>query len=303
MRIALITPSFSRDRDLCVELCRSVDRYDRDGLEHVIIVPRSDLASFRALHGGRRRVVAQEEILPAWLLRLPLPTVVAVPGVWRKRLRKIWVTPSLTVVRGWVLQQVLKLSADRASDADGYVFIDSDAEMIRPFGTDTFVTDGRLPLHYAPGAIDHSIERYTRWQDVACDLAGIPRYPFSGENFIATVVCWRRDRLLELQERIVRSTGADFQAALLRQRHLSEYVVYGVYCRRALGGEDGHTVQSRSVCHEDWDYDTTTREGMEAFLGGLGEHDIAVLIQSTGEWTIERRRAAIKEIKRRAGLT
>ena len=228
MRIALITPSFSRDHDLCVELCRSVDEFDRDGLEHVIIVPRADLSIFSHLESGRRRVIAQETILPAWLLRVPLPTVIEIPGVFRKRLRKIWVTLSGNVVRGWVLQQVLKMSADRATDADGYVFIDSDAVMIRPFGTDTFVKDGRLPLHYEPpGAIDHHLERYTRWQDVAGDLTGLPHFPYTGENYIATVVCWRRDRLRELQEQIAFTTGKKPQAALLTQRHLSEYVVYG----------------------------------------------------------------------------
>lgn len=302
MRIALITPSFSRDHDLCVELCRSIDEYDRDSLEHVVIVPREDVAMFRHLHAGRRRVMAQETILPAWLVRVPLPTVVGVAGIWRKRLRKIWVTPSGRVVRGWVLQQVLKLSADRATDADGYVFIDSDAVMIREFGTSTFVRDSQLPLICAPGPVDYDLERYTRWQNVACDLIGIERFPFAGDYYIAAVVCWRRDRLKELQERIDIAAHRDVQATLLRQRHLSEYIVYGIFCQHAILGDSGHYVLEQSLCHEDWNYDMTSEAGLQAFVGGLEDRHVAVLIQSTSEWPVERRRETVAAIRRAAAL-
>lgn len=302
MRLALITPSFSRDAALCAELCRSIDAHDRDGLEHVVVVPRADLPLFRGLAGGRRRVIAQETILPQTLVRLPLPTVLRLPGLGTKRLRKIWITPRLQMVRGWMLQQVLKMSADRIAEAEGFVFIDSDAVMVRDFGAASFLRDGRLPLHRVPDAVPAGEPAYQRWQDTACDLLGLPRFPFEGESLISTVVCWRRDRLAELQARIAEVAGRPFQSALMDCRHMSEYVVYALFCRHLVEGDTGHYPQDDAICLEDWCFDLSTEAGMAAFQSGLEPHHLAVLIQSTSEWPVERRRAVVETIRRNAGL-
>ena len=299
MKLALITPSFSLDYALCVELCRSIDALERDGLEHIIIVPRDDLAKFAPLQTPRRRVIAEEEFLPP-LTRLPLPTVVSIPGVFRKRLRKLYLSRRGAIVRGWIVQQVLKLTVNRICDADGYVFVDSDVVFVRPFGHDTFVRDGRMIFYREPDALDPSLEEYKRWQDVGCDLAGLPHEPFNGENFITAIVPWRRDVLEALQQRIEAVSGRDIADAVIGLRHLSEYVVYGVFATRTPGLLDGTPLIERPLAHESWAYDVTTEDGRAAFTRGLGRDAIAILMQSTDEWDVETRREAVATIT--AGL-
>ena len=302
MRLALITPSFSRDFPLCAALCRSVDTFRTDDMEHVLVVPRADEALFAPLAGPRRRIVTDEDVLPTRLVKLPLPTRIGIPGLWHKRIRTLYMTPSLKVARGWVVQQVVKMSAHRVTDADGYVFVDSDIEFVRPFGTSTFVRDGKLRFLHEPDCIYRNVAQYQRWQDVACDLLGIDRFPFPHDNYIAAGICWRRDRLAEVRERIEAVAGRPCDATLLSQSSFAEYVVYGLYCRRVMEGDTGHFETAESFCHGDWTYDTADAAGYEAFVGGLGEGQVAVLIQSTGEWPMERRRAAVGAIRARAGL-
>lgn len=117
-------------------------------------------------------------------------------------MRTLWLTPRFKVVRGWILQQVIKLSADKLTDADGIVFVDSDVAFIRPFGTATFLRHNKLHLHREPDCMPHSDQRFQAWYDVAADLLGIARAPFRGESVIAGIFHWRRARLRELQSRI-----------------------------------------------------------------------------------------------------
>lgn len=302
MRLALITPSFSRDYPLCADLCRSIDTYMTDDMEHILIVPAADRALFAPLAGPNRRIMADEEVLPTRLTKLPLPTRIGIPGLWHKRLRPLYMTPSFTVTRGWVIQQVIKMSAHRVTDAEGTVFLDSDIAFVRPFSAETFLIDGKLRFLYEPDCIYENVAQYQGWQDVACDLLGIDRFPFAHDNYIGAGICWRADRLAEVRARIEEVGGRPFHETLLRQSSFAEYVIYGIYCRHVLKGETGHTETTKSFCLGDWVYDTATPEGYDAFLHGLTGDHVAVLIQSTSEWPMERRRAAMAAIRTNAAL-
>jgi hypothetical protein len=72
--ISILTLSFREDFELCQLLCESVDDFVPDTMEHVIAVPRADLSLFKTLANGRRRVTTQEELLPGWLRKNPLPS-------------------------------------------------------------------------------------------------------------------------------------------------------------------------------------------------------------------------------------
>ncbi len=295
MKLALITPSFGLDHALCVELCHSVDALDRDGMEHVLVVPKEDLPLFAPLAGGRRRVLAEEEFLPP-LFRLPLPPVVRIPFVFRKRLRKIYLSHRGNIVRGWIVQQALKLTVNRICDADGYVFVDSDVVFVRPFGHDTFVRNGQMLFYREPNALDPALENYQTWQNVACDLTGLAHEPFNGENFITAIVPWRRDVLEALQRQIETTTGRDVADAVIGLRHLSEYVVYGVFATRTPGLLDTSAVVERPLAHESWAYDVTTAKGRAAFGRGIDSDAIAILMQSTDEWDVATRREMARKI-------
>ncbi len=302
MTVVLITPSFSRDFPLAKELCASIDRHNEDNLQHILVVPKSDLSLFEQLKGPNRSLISKESVLSPSPIQLPLPTIIGFPGLFQKRIRTVWLGPGFRPVRGWILQQVIKLSADLISPADTYVFLDSDAVMVRAFSTETFEKDGLVPMVRVEGALSPDNHDFKRWQDVACDLLGIDRFPFEGDSNIAVVVSWRQDRLKELQARIEEVTGRPYQEVLCTQSDLSEYVLYNTFCLKLCAPEHGHDVRARSMCHEAWGYDMGNADDRERFAIGLANDHIAVLIESTQEWSMEKRRAVISEITARAGL-
>jgi hypothetical protein len=53
-------------------------------------------------------------------------------------------------VRGWILQQVIKLAAVAASGDDAVLVVDSDVEFVRPFTAEMFVRDGRVRFFRKP---------------------------------------------------------------------------------------------------------------------------------------------------------
>ena len=53
-------------------------------------------------------------------------------------------------MRGWILQQVLKLAAVAASEDDVVLLVNSDVEFLRPFTVETFVRDGVVRFYSKP---------------------------------------------------------------------------------------------------------------------------------------------------------
>src|SRR5262245_14298579 len=109
MSVGLLTCSFRRDFELCRLMCETVDRFVPQTIEHVIIVPSSDLRMFSGLRSSRRRVESVSAFEPRWFVHLPQPS-----ERWRKALRlprqEIILTPYSQPVRGWIAQQLRKLS-------------------------------------------------------------------------------------------------------------------------------------------------------------------------------------------------
>ena len=56
--VALLTPTYARDLELCALLCESVDRHVTPCAKHYLLVPDSDLALFARFESKRRAVIA-----------------------------------------------------------------------------------------------------------------------------------------------------------------------------------------------------------------------------------------------------
>src|SRR5262245_42761643 len=126
-RMTFITPSFAPDFDLCVDLQRSVLDSAPHSASHHIIVYREDLKLFGRLAGPRTRIQCKSDFLPGSFVVVPHTDLTI-------NLRR-----PLLPVRGWILQQVVKLAAAAASEDDVVVVVDSDVEFIKPFTVATFV--------------------------------------------------------------------------------------------------------------------------------------------------------------------
>jgi len=294
MRAGLVTVSYRGDLRLAKELCASIDRFVDETIEHVLIVPASDFALFSGLATERRRIVTVETVLPASFRRVMRSFRLQV-GPLSKRFREMWLTPS-GLIRGWIIQQIVKLSSDAATNADIIVFADSDLFFIAPLTMDHLVNGDRARLYLRPGETQDSIKHRT-WHAAAAKLLGLPANDYFGADYIGNPISWRRDVLHKLKKRIEDVSERSWQNALAATPTLSEFILYGVFADHVLGAaSNGHFHDERDLTHPSWHYDQGQNGGFDAFVQNLGADQVAVLIQSTENLGIEGRRRLINNM-------
>lgn len=288
----LITLSFSGDFECCRLLCETADRFAPAGAAHLLAVPAADMALFRPLAGGRRALVPQEELLPGWLRKLPLPG-----PEWRRRLRlprrNVYVSFRGRPVRGWIAQQIMKLNAAAGAATDTVLHLDSDTAFVRPLPGTALASDGLVRLARFPGAADDAM--HAPWHRAASMLLGLPASDYHEADYIDQFVTWRRANVRGLLERIGQMTGRDPIEALAATRDFSEYILYGVYCDKVLGlAASGHAPSDASLCETVW----SETEGGSVPDVGPGRYGLG--IQSTIPLSPDARRRIVAQAIERA---
>ncbi|MBJ3775782.1 DUF6492 family protein [Acuticoccus mangrovi] len=297
MRIELQTCSYAGDFGLCEMLCETIDRFAPADMRHVLIVPTADLAVFRPLERSGREVRSEDEYLPRWLHRLPIPR-----GSWRRYLmlprRDIFLSFRSAPVRGWIVQQMIKIGATRASEADVVLHVDSDTAFVRPFTEESLVVDGKVRCYRNPGA--GILDTHALWHEAASRLLGLPPTPYHGADFIDAMVTWRRDTARAMIDRIESTTGVDWQVALARTPHFSEYILYGVYATKIAEAEPATAGRlwftERSLSRSLWTEGLADEAHKAAFVASLEPDEIACLVQSTLPMSAAERRALIEDL-------
>jgi hypothetical protein len=289
---AVVTVSYRGDLELARDLCLSVDRFLAPEAEHILVVPRADLALFAPLGGGRRRIVTVESVLPRGYVQLPAPRSVRI-GPFRRRIREIWAGPG-GVTRGWIIQQIVKLSAPSFTDREIVVFADSDIVLVAPLTIDRLARDERVRLYRVPGAAA-DLQTHIRWHEVSARLLGQEPRGYLGADYIGNLITWRRTTILRLQERLGEVAGRRWDKVIARQRDFSEYMLYGVFADLVLTGEEsGQYGTSDDLVHAGWFFDLTTDEGVEEFVNGFAPEQVGVAIQSTERFSLAERRELVR---------
>ena len=182
---ALFTCSYRGDLAVCTLLCETVDRFVPAHMHHTLFVPEQDLALFSGLASTRRSVRTQESLLPRGFWKLPLPG-----PRWRRRLglprRDVFLTPYSLPVRGWIAQQIMKLSATAESPSEIVVHVDSDNAFVRPFEAGHVVREGRVRLYRNPSMV--ALESHRAWHRAAGRLLGLEPSDFYGAEYIDQLV-------------------------------------------------------------------------------------------------------------------
>lgn len=261
-QIALVTCSYRPDFERCARLCASMDRHIDAACEQFLVVPERDRQLFAQLATSRRTVVSTQDILPASFTHLPL-------------LKKWWLDPALWPIRGWMMQQLTKLSADALTTRENIIFVDSDIEFIQALQAQRFVDAGALRLHRKPNEKDTGV--HLQWHHSSGELLGMaPRY--FGSDYVGALASWRRSNLVQLKRHIENVAQRPWYHAVGRRLTISEYTLYGVFVEHVLGIEQsGHFSCSEDICHSLW-YGSET----ERFLAELSQQKSpqAVLVQS-----------------------
>lgn len=235
--LSIVTCSYAPDLKRCRRLCRSIDRLVPADIEHCIIVPRRDYPLFRNLQNARRRVVITQDVVPGGFYHLPIA-------------KKIWLSPDLTPVRGWIMQQITKLSASFAVNSELILFADSDVEFIRSLNTQLIYRSEQLRLHRVPGAKQEGAHRH--WQHRAARLLGEkPRY--FGSDYVGQLITWRRSNLQALHTHIENTHGRPWYQPVAHSLRFSEYILYGAFVEHVVGLEaSGHFSCHDDICHCCW---------------------------------------------------
>jgi hypothetical protein len=279
-RIAIVTPSFERDFELCRTLNRSVMEFLPAAICHYIIVDRRDISRFRPLSGDRTIVLTKEEILPRGFVQLPKTNRWLAPG-------------TIFPVAGWLVQQIAKIAAASVLSESTLVMVDSDAVFVRDVDPGIFARNGETRLYVQRGGIIAGMEAHIAWTRNACDLLGLSIEPIPTTDYIGQVISWKRDLVLQMCDRVESTTGRRWYGAVARARQFSEYLLYGLFVERVAGVIGNAWVDENPRCNSRWEVTPLPLSGVEAFIGALCDDDLALMINTHSGTAPEARAAAI----------
>ena len=241
--------------------------------EHWIVVDRGDLSLFRHFQSNRTTVVTKEEVLPLWVHRIDTLKIGLRSNVWlQSRGRPI---------RGWLIQQLVKLAVAELVTADVLVHADSDVVLVRPFSTDAIVDEiGRVRLYERPGCVDEAMPEHLRWHRSTEKLLGIGPADTPMADFISSLVPWRRQNVLALLEHVEATTGRHWLRALAAAWDVSEYTLYGRFVRDVLGVNGDQFVSSSPLCLDYYKRAPLTVPELTTFLDSVTGETFAISLTS-----------------------
>jgi hypothetical protein len=282
--LAVITPSYGPDAELFADLHRSVLEHTSDDTVHHVIVPAAHKAAFLKHRSRRCRIWTHPELLPRRYVRLPLPG-----GVWVNPLRP-W-----PPVRGWVMQQAVKIIAAATIEADAVLIADSDVVLVRPIGVERFTTGGQLCLYREADAVSEKLERHVLWHQVARELLGLPKAQTPPlPDYVTPLNFWDPAVVRAMQDRISETTGQNWLEAFTSQLHISEFIVYGVFVDEALHASKPLPPADTTICHNNWSRRPLDHAEAIAFADAMDPNAVAMMISSHSHTPREIRLAAAR---------
>jgi len=285
--VALLTPTYGRDLELCTLLCESVDRHVIAFSKHYLLVPDCDLPLFAHLASERRVVIPASAYLPDWLR--PLPRIIQ-----RKR-RQFWWSLRAKPVSGWHVQQFLKIAATISLPHQRYCILDSDVVFFRDFDLSRFEYPNPIPLLTMENAVIADQPRHSRWVETSHQLLGYPTPTLPASDFIGHIIFWDQQTTRALTSRIEAVTGLDWIDALCKTREFSEYMLYGYFVQNDPAFSAVHRAVPTTPCVSYWEQPTLSKAELNQLLESANRHDVAFSIASFSGTPVETIRAAIAE--------
>jgi len=191
--------------------------------------------------------------------------------------RGFWLSLKAPPVRGWIVQQILKIAAIEVIPERTLVFCDSDVAFFRQFDRDNLVVDGKVGLLDVPFVDD----RNRRWTETARRVLGLSQQGSEYRSHVGNMICWNRETVKALQHRIEASTGIHWQVALARIPSFSEYMLYGVFVREFLGYDAvDHAPSTVPLVKASWGVSLKSDSAIDSFFANFDPQTIAVMIHS-----------------------
>jgi hypothetical protein len=264
--LAVLTPSFRGDVELFADLHESVLSNTGPSVVHHVVVPPSDAHLFRLYEGDRCRVWTHRDLLPRHCVSLPRTSGLTI------NLRRPW-----PPVRGWVVQQIMKIAGVAALDARGVLVVDSDAALLREPALNELIHNDQLGHFRADDAVTADMGRHLLWHDVARKLLGLPgTVSPPAPDYVSPICVWDPGVVRALMERIADTTGRYWLDAFGSQLHVSEFVVYGVFADEVVGG----SAPLAQMCHNYYERTPLGPAEARAFAARMPANAVGAMISS-----------------------
>jgi hypothetical protein len=278
--MVVVTPTYAPDLELFSDLHQSVLTCFPPDVRHVAVVNETDLPLFRRFEGPRCVVVGVRDVLPRSVFALPFT--------------KLWMNIRRPVppLRGWIIQQLVKLAVANHVSERIIVMADSDLVFIRPVTVATFAPGGQARLYRLDEGVGESLPRHLLWHAVAHDVLGLPPAPPPPlPDYVSSLNTWDRHVVNRMLQRVEQLTGRQWLEVIGKELHFSEWTLYGVYADQFERAECV-SLTAESLCHSYWDHVPFTTERAAAWLSSAGPHDVAYMISAKSHTPLSVRRAA-----------
>lgn len=284
-RMVVFTKSYAPDFELCADLSRSILESSPGSVHHHIVVPRRDIGLFSPLANSRTHIHCEAAFLPRTFVAVPFSNMTA-------NLRR-----PFPPIRGWILQQIIKLAAAASFEADVVLIADSDVEFVRSFSAETFIQDRVVRFFRQPDCIDEQLPRHVIWHRVARTLLGLPQTSVPLTDYISPLVAWDPALVRRMLERVESTTGQPWPSAIGGLLHFSECILYGVFVEAIADDRASHAASDDPLCHFYWNTLPLDRAGASDFLSHIRPTDVAAMISAKSHTPISVRRAAFTDYR------
>lgn len=267
---ALVTASYLPDLERCRLLCETVDLFVTGHGHHYLLVAGDDVQTFRQLEGPRRTVVDERDILPSWLKSFRDP--------FSGFSRRVWLSARTAPLRGWHVQQLRRIAIAGHVSEEGLIACDSDVAFLRPFDCASVWRDGDIRLFRRDDELRRDdLPNQRVWSANAGRALGLADP--GRHDYIGTVIAWRRDAVLAMQERLAEVSGRDWVAAVGARRQFSECMLYGRFVDEVAGGR-GHFHASSELCKVYWMGPVPSEDEFRRFVADMSPDQVAIGMQS-----------------------
>jgi hypothetical protein len=258
---AFITPSYAPDFQRCKLLCWSIKQFVSFPVEHYIVVDKKDLNLFQQLADSNTSILTKEEILPSWIKRI---SFFGKKNIW---LNLKGYKSGEWLLRGWLIQQMVKLAAAQYVEQEVLIFVDSDVAFIDFFDVHTLINKDKVRLLRVEHSTDMDNEIGRKWKNSAKKLLGLPFQNSYYDFYVSQIVTWRRDNLIQLYKLIEENFEQDWLEVISGVKDLSEYVLYGIFANYVIGENSGHYDEHlQKICWCYWDDNPMSHEKLKEFF-------------------------------------
>ncbi|GGF90437.1 hypothetical protein GCM10007304_00410 [Rhodococcoides trifolii] len=294
----ILTPSYRPDFELFEDLHNSVLRFT-DSARHRVVVPSGDLELFRSIRSPRLDVTSVDAFLPRTMFSVrPATRWTSKVGPLEKisKIHAIDARQPWPPLRGWILQQIVKLAAAAASTADTVLIIDSDVSLIAEL-SHRDVRRGSATRFYAdPAGVTLAMTEHQRWHDNARRLLGLQAtQPHVRPDYIAGFITWEPAVVRDMLAHVSSVAGKTWLRAVSGSLHFSECTLYGTYMDHIADEARRAYTRPTTRCASHWDPVSLTASSAEHLIDDIDSNDVALQIQSTSRTPIDLRRTLIAD--------